>query len=134
MFDNYPSPEGYIPNNLKMTLPQRPICDDELPRAIYNAVGKFIGYSWRFGDTLEFEYKIDDYIKDNLDGKNIRISIVNFKRCEVFTTEMNASETISFPITMQLAEKLIRGIYYISFTVYDDESSYSNKEYLIDIE
>ena len=131
MFDNYPSPEGYIPNNIVKRLPEQEEPADELPRKEYNIEGKFIGYSWRHGDTLGIPYTLDEYIREGIEGKNIEVSILDHNRCTVHTAVMNGAASFNIPITDELSQKMLRGNYYLTVVAYDDTSYYVSTEYNI---
>lgn len=131
MFDNYPSPEGYIPDNRIRVLPLEECPPYELPNREYNIKGEFIGYSWRQGDTLLFHYSVDDYIKDRIDEMNIRVRILEHNRCEIYSTELNGNSEFDFPITKELSDKMIRGNYYFVVEIYNDNDFYTSSELLI---
>ena len=64
MFDNYTDlREDYIPNNTTSTFPYaRRIFQKVLPIKEENIVGKFVGCSWNYGDTLELRFDINPKI------------------------------------------------------------------------
>lgn len=130
MFDNYPSPEGYIPDNTTETLPEPEPQVDTLPRYEYNIEGDFVGYSWRQGDTLTIEYRVDDYIVDEMDGKTVQVDILDHQRNLVDSLTLNGARILSIVITNEISEKMIRGNYYFTFKIYTDDTTYISKEFM----
>lgn len=64
MFEKYDNlVEGYIPNN-KISAEETTYStvDTTLPNKEYNALGKFIGYSWSYGDVFDLHYSINKTI------------------------------------------------------------------------
>lgn len=131
MFDNYPSPEGYIPDNTTETLPEPEPIPDTLPRNEYNVEGDWIGYSWRQGDTLTIEYEVDEYIADEMVGKTVQVDILDHQRKLVDSMTLNGAKTLSIVITNEISEKMIRGNYYFTFKIYNDDTTYISKEFLV---
>lgn len=131
MFDNYPSPPDYIPNNMIKVLPTPEAPPDTLPRPEYNIVGKLIGYSWRYRDTVEITYKVDEYIKESANTMLAEVSILSHNREKLHTFDLIGDEEISFVIDKELSEKLIRGNYYITFKLYDDTQVYISTEMFV---
>lgn len=54
MFDNLNI--NKIPNNLNSNLPNMRNC--KLPYEEYNDMGEFVGYSWKYGDTVTLEFNL----------------------------------------------------------------------------
>lgn len=64
MFDNYKDLNpSYIPNNKnEVIICEKEIQSQKLPHCEYNIKGKFIAYSWNYGDTLVLDFKKDKTI------------------------------------------------------------------------
>ena len=64
MFDTYDNlVEDYIPNNTaKLRLNKCEIIDGTLPKQIFNARNKLIGYTWHRGEYFDFTLTADDTI------------------------------------------------------------------------
>lgn len=131
MFDNYPSPEGYVPDNTTKKLPEEVIVPYSIPMEERNIEGVLIGYSWREGDTLVMPYEVDDYIKEGIEEKTILISILDHNRKVVHDEEVSGSATVNIEINNDIASKLIRGNYYFTFKVFDDTSTYISSEFMV---
>ena len=135
MFDNYPSPSDYIPNNSVEVLVGPDIPPETLPRTEYNVEGDIIGISWKYGDTPIVQYKVDDYILDKIDGSVIKIDILDHNRISVYSTSVVGEETINFPVGEELSATMIKGNYYFTVAVvyYENETknTYVSRELLI---
>ena len=130
MFDNYPSPPCYVPNNTTQVLPTPETPPDTLPREEYNIEGELIGYSWREGDTLTITYNVDDYIAEEMTGKTVDVDILDHNRKLVHTITLNGAPTLTIVINNEIAQKLIRGNYYFTFRIYNTNTTYISKEFL----
>ena len=65
MFTDYDNqPDNYVPNNIRDVLcPPRLFLTDGLPIEEQNVLGKFIGYTWHYGDTFDFIIPIQEKVK-----------------------------------------------------------------------
>ena len=196
MFTNYQNiPDNYVPDNMShiCSIPKSytkldPVSASK-PYEEYNARGELVGYSWRYGETLNLEFNIDgeitvesdaivysqsgqapqtyteghidqkaynvvdlkswtclnmhdgiyawkedsEFIYDEsstrsvfvsaatyLKDKMIDVVIYNFRREPVHVQTFNGATKVICPITADLSNKLVKGIYYCSLTVYND--------------
>lgn len=63
MFTNYENLSSvYVPNNRNIELENNTTLNLNLPRKEYDITGKFIGYSWSYGETLVIPYSVDKVI------------------------------------------------------------------------
>lgn len=131
MFDNYPSPPDYIPNNMIRVLPTPEAPPDTLPKREYNIVGKLIGYSWRYKDTVEITYQVDKYIKESASNMLVEVDILDHNRYVMYTYDLVGDDEITITIDKEVSEKLIRGNYYITFKLYDDTQVYISTEMFV---
>ena len=65
MFTNYDNqPDNYVPNNIRdLCGYPRLFLTDGLPLEEKNVLGKFIGYTWHYGDTFDFIIPMQRIIK-----------------------------------------------------------------------
>ena len=128
MFDDYPSPDGYVPDNTTEVLPEPPKEPETLPRILYNVEGDFIGYAWEHGDTLTIHHEIDEYIRQKAVGATIKVAILDHNRLEVDSFNIAGNDIINIDIGQELSNKMIDGNYYIDLTVIGDDFTYGCKE------
>lgn len=64
IFDNYDNLNpNYIPNNTSLTPSNSFLTiDNTLPRPYYDINGRFIGYTWNYGECFKFSLSTDDTI------------------------------------------------------------------------
>ena len=63
MFTNYEDLSSvYVPNNEKAELENNKVIDLSLPKKEYDNSGKFVGYSWNYGETLTIPYSVNKVI------------------------------------------------------------------------
>ena len=103
---------------------------------IYNIVDlrswECVGFSnnkYEWAEDAEFTYPLcadksvyisaQNYLKD----KNILFKIYNFRYEEIYTQGFTGSSKIIVPITRELSEKLLKGIYYCSLSVHSGETN-----------
>lgn len=149
MFDNYENlSEEYAPNNLKPRPPFPPKnpcsplepCRANKPFEDYNTQGELIGYWWYYGNTLNLEFNIEqevivdgscNYVTAEDFMKSIKptttIKLYNFRRECIHTLVIPDVEitTVVFPIGQELSEKLVKGVYYCSLTLSNEEKDYN---------
>ena len=131
MFDNYPSPPDYVPNNMIEVLPCPPKPPETLPRPVFNLVHKLIGYSWRHGDTVDITYHVDEYIEKSAELLSVDIEILDHNRKSIYQATTNGDSTVTFHIDKDLSAQMIRGNYYITFKLYDETTVYISTEMFI---
>ena len=144
MFDNYIDiPEGYIPNNIEMKYNHQ--CK---PQKLKIRM-ELLGYKWHYGDTPSLNFAIvgdfdtnpatlysiggytqnhptheeikisaEEYVKDS----TIRIRILNFRMEEIFSTSVDGATQFSLMIDSELAQKLVKGVYYLDIDLIKDET------------
>lgn len=139
MFNNYENIDSkYTPNNsdyCKCNLkPARP----NKPYEEYDISGNLIGYWWYYGNTVNLEFNIegevtyegnDSYVsaKEFLKDKQIEIKLFNFRREEIISKIFKDQEdmsTVIFEIDKDLSEELVRGVYYCSLVVLNNDGTY----------
>lgn len=128
MFDDYPSPDGYVPDNTTEVLPEPPKEPETLPRILYNVEGDFIGYAWEHGDTLTIHHEIDEYIRQRAVGATVKVVILDHNRLEIDSFNVVGNDIINIDIGQELSNKMIDGNYYIDLTVIGDDFTYGCKE------
>ena len=103
-----------------------------IPYEDYDVDGNLIGYYWHYGDTVELNFIIDGEITldngyitaaDFLKEKNAKIAIYSFRYETIFETVVDASTRIKLIIDEETSNKLLRGIYYITLTIFKDNES-----------
>lgn len=63
IFDNYENLSStYVPNNQKKIFEEQKIFDQDVPKKEYDTYGRFIGYSFSYGDTVRIPYFINKVI------------------------------------------------------------------------
>ena len=63
MFTNYEDLSSvYVPNNEKAELENNKVINLSLPKKEYDHSGKFVGYSWNYGETLTIPYSANKVI------------------------------------------------------------------------
>ena len=55
--------------------------------------------------------------KDYLEGKSAKITLYNFRMEPIYIYNVKASSNIIMPITKELSEKMVKGIYYCSLEI-----------------
>ena len=63
--------------------------------------------------------------------KHVNITIYNFRMEPIHTEVFDGTSTVTLKVTKELSEKLVKGIYYCSLTVFDDTINlpiFSNKD------
>lgn len=131
MFDNYPAPQGYVPDNITRVLPVAETEEDSLPRKEYDIEGNFVAYSWRYGDTLILEYHVDDYIADECVGATMEFNFLDHYRESVVALTANGSDTVNINITDEISAKLIPGNYFLTCVITKDNLVYASSEYTL---
>ena len=115
---------------------------------VYNVRGELLGYKWHCGDTPSLNFAIvgdfytnpatlysiggytqtlpteeetktsaEDYVKDS----TIRIRILNFRMEEIFSTSVDGAVKFNFTVDSELAQKLVKGIYYLDIDLIKGE-------------
>ena len=132
-FDGYNSvPKNYSPNNMGELLPNREI--ETPPMEVYNAEGKLVGFTWKYGDTIRLTFytegtvELDDgtfmTAEDFLKNKTFKLVFYNHRYDVIFKTVANASVKTSFIITPEISTEIFkRGIYYCSLTLTEGTKS-----------
>lgn len=148
IFDNYQNlNQEYIPNNLP-NCPPKVKCSEESklepclpnkPYEQYDAKGNLIGYWWYYGNTITLDFDItgevtyegndkyltpDEFLKD----KEIKLEVFNFRFEKIFSKVYNYKMmkqedgriAVIFDILPDLANQLVKGIYYVSLTVWKE--------------
>lgn len=106
-------------------------CKPRVPFESYNAKGELDGYWWYYGDTMALEFNItgevviegsDAYVtaEDFLKDKKILFTLFDFRREEILTKEYDGNTKIVFDIDYKLSHELVKGTYYCSLQVYDE--------------
>lgn len=143
MFTNYQNlSENYIPNNLSKnkTKPRSYTklnpCEITKPYELYNAKNELEGYYWYYGNTINLEFDIDGEVldingngtgefvsaKDYLVDKIATLNIYNFRMNIIYSKTISAAETIHISIDKELSEKMVKGIYYCSLEISNNNS------------
>ena len=115
-------------------------CRPKVPFESYNAKGELDGYWWYYGDTIVLEFNItgevviegsDEYVtaEDFLLGKKILFTLYDFRREEILHKEYDASTKILFEIDYKLSRELVKGTYYCSLQVYDEDDLFAKTIY-----
>ena len=130
MFENYNNDlTDYVPNNLPYKCQK--IYPYPIPYTEYNAEGDIVGYYWYYGDTVNLVFEIDgettvedklEYVdvSDTLEGMKAKIDIYNFRYENIYSYTTDASTEITLSIGKDLSNTMIKGIYYITLTVFDE--------------
>lgn len=134
MFENY----DYIPGTHIVcdTSPAQSITDNrvKLPLAYYNVKDEFIGYSWRYGDSIVLEFNTEGEVQYNdigawedaetyLQGKRICLDIFDFRHELVYEDFVDASTCVKFYLDPNSCKRLIKGTYTFKVTLIDDEDN-----------
>ena len=72
------------------------------------------------GDIKKIYLSADSYLKN----KNIEIVIYNFRMEPIYRETHLAMPKVIFPITPELSKKLVKGTYYCSLCVFNEEVSF----------
>ena len=148
MFDNYENlQQNYIPNNLPCCPPKIKQCEESKlepckpnkPYEDYNAQGLLVGYWWYYGNTITLDFDIigevtfegnDKYITPDefLKDKEIKLELFNFRFENIFSKVYNYKMikqddgriAVILNIGPELSSQLVRGVYYISLTVWKE--------------
>lgn len=84
-------------------------------------------YIWE--EDSDFTYPLSSdrkvYISSEsyLKGKNVEVTLYNFRMEPICKKLYEAAPTIIFSIDRELSEKLVKGIYYCSVTVFNEQTS-----------
>lgn len=130
MFDNYKNiPKDYIPNNSAPVKHYTNNC--KRPLEEYDLEGNFIGFSWRYMDSIVLEFVTDGYVlyDDGLaedaeiymQGKELEISFYNFRYESIYSETIAASNKVKYYVGDKLKELLLPNTYAISVTLIDKE-------------
>lgn len=142
MFESYQdatlTPNNIIRNCKPCNPSLKPIIPEK-PYEQYNANGELVGYYWYYGDTINLQFDIDgevtdvdgeSYISpsDYLSDKTLQFTLYNFRQEQIYVVKSNdytsnedGTVTITFAINSELSQQLIRGIYYCSLAVLQDD-------------
>lgn len=116
---------------------------------VYNIRMELLGYKWHYGDTPSLNFAIvgdfdtnpvtlysiggytqnhpmheeikmsaEEYVKDS----TIRIRILNFRMEEIFSTSVDGATQFSLMIDSELAQKLVKGVYYLDIDLIKGET------------
>jgi hypothetical protein len=81
-------------------------------------------YIWTKDDIFTYpNTKNSIYVsaKDYLKEKTARVTIYNFRMEPIYIHNVSASTNVIVPITKELSEKMVKGIYYCSLDIYNLE-------------
>lgn len=130
MFENY----DYVPNS---TIP----CDIDTtsnivkrPLEVYNSKDEFIGYSWKYGESIVLEFSTtgdvqynDDEVWEDaetyLKNKQMCLEIFDFRHIMVYKSTVPADTVVKFFIEGSSYNKLVRGVYSFKLTLIDTVES-----------
>ena len=132
MFDNYKNiPDSYVPCN---TYNKKLINEKKYrqPFEEYDNQENFIGYGWRYGDSVVLEFTTEGEVTQEdfgiyetadayMSGKIVTLTIYDFRYETVFTDKLEASTCVKFCIDEHTSERLVKGVYRCSL-VLEDES------------
>ncbi len=136
MFDNYKYiPSDYSPKNTNNKITP---CKPKIPMVEYDALDNFIGFSWRYGDSVSLQFTTtgdvsyeedgQEYYEDAetyLSGKTVQLIIYDFRYDVVYNKEEDASTLIEFTIDKKDSDKFVKGNYTCELILKDDESEYT---------
>lgn len=95
MFTNYEDLSSvYVPNNERAELENNKVIDLSLPKKEYDNSGKFIGYSWNYGETLTIPYSVNKVIYVEEDALVYDISGVSPSISTIGTFGQKAYNTV----------------------------------------
>lgn len=120
-FDNIP--DDYVPNNLNCYIEKKP--EKVYSIEVYNIKDKLFGYSWQYGDSVNINIDISNYLKDIVNSSDdeeiekflenqekMSLMIRNFRGEIIATKDILPSEIITISVDDELAEKLSANHYF----------------------
>lgn len=148
MFENYNNiSTSYTPCN--MNVPNTNGCEKVgRPLEEFDARGRLIGYSWRYGDSIVLEFitegdvtmhdeEVYEDAETYLSGKNMRLSLYDFRYQPVYTMTQPADVVCKFFVDKNTSSKLVRGTYRCSLVLVDadgtDTSLVRPEDYILTI-
>lgn len=92
------------------------------PLEMYNSKDEFIGYSWKYGDSIFLEFSTTGEVQYNeeglwedaetyLKGKQMCLEIYDFRHILVYKEVTPASTIAKFLIESSSYNKLVKGVY-----------------------
>ena len=133
MFENYNNiSTSYTPCNINVgNSSSEPA---KRPLEQYDARGRLVGYSWRYGDTVVLEFLTEgDVTMDDegvyedaetyLDGKSMVLTLYDFRYQSVYSCVLPASISTKFVIDKNSSSKLVKGTYRCSLALLDKDNS-----------
>ena len=133
MFENYYNiSTSYTPCNINMTNSSSELATRPLEQ--YDARGRLVGYSWRYGDAVILEFLTEgDVTMDDegvyedaetyLDGKKLVLTLYDFRYQSVYNCTMPAEVSTKFTIDKNSSSKLVKGTYRCSLVLVDADGS-----------
>lgn len=133
MFENYDYiPGTFIPCN--SCPPKVDFTQIRKPLAYYNAKDEFLGYAWKYGDSIvleftttgEVQYNEDEAWEDAatyLEGKKIQLDIFDFRYEVVYSYIVPAGTVVKFLIDETSSKRLVKGVYSFRLTLIDEEAN-----------
>ena len=130
---------NYIDNNNQniettYTPPQFNLIRSNKPYISYDEYGIQDGYFWYYGDIINLEFTIEGNVTDEenstyqtaddfLQGKQIVVTLYNFRFEVVDEKVFDGNTTITYEINKELSDKLIPGVYYATLKVIQDTAT-----------
>lgn len=140
MFTNYDNmPSSYTPDNISPARPPEGCYMTTVPYLVYNANGKVIGYQWSYGDTVVLNFKVSGRVLYDAFGyvpynesistymstgnQYFNFKIYNNRFDSIYTAqpdfkcEEDGTVSVKVIIYDTLAQKLVKGQYYLSLGI-----------------